>query len=68
MDTICLNPVGDDSTANTPVVLVHGWMGFDKAELASAFYWNKLDQTLATAGDTLVFSTKLILVRTRNTW
>lgn len=59
MDTICLNPVGDDSSANTPVVLVHGWMGFDKAELASALYWNKLDQTLATVGNTQVFSAKV---------
>lgn len=57
-NSICSNPVGEN-LLNPPVVLVHGWMGFDKAELAPASYWGELDKTLATAGNTQVFSTKV---------
>ena len=43
---ICLYPVGT-SQFNLPVVLVHGWMGFHKANLVGINYWSNIANELA---------------------
>ena len=55
---ICLNPESPNTIDKNPVVLVHGWMGFDKADLIDVSYFNKIATELATTGSQ-IFTTKI---------
>lgn len=56
-DNICMNEVGKNQL-KPPVVLVHGWMGFDSASLIDFGYWNKIEPELAET-DAQIFSAKV---------